>query len=82
MEVESGVGDSPLADLPPNLVENTAEQVNTGLRHYRTNKEMWLNFAEDDNEMDDSVIQLGEARNDNLGNTESIVLTLDNDDVM
>lgn len=75
MEVEGDDMDTAMGNLPPNLVENTVEEVNTGVREYRRNVkrtgEMWLNFAEED---EDEVIQLGG------GDGESIVLSMDDED--
>jgi len=81
MEVEAGEMDMDghLGELPPNLVENTIEQVNTGVRHYRKNKKMWLNFAEE--EEDNEVIQLGDGGDADTPK-ERIVLTMDDDDIM
>ena len=70
---EAGV----LAELPPNLVEDTMEEVITGVRRYRaTRASHWLNFAEEEEEEEGSTIRLGDG-----GRGEEVLLTMDEQDV-
>jgi len=71
MEVESGVD----VDLPPNLVENTAEQVATGIRQYRQTQELWLNFAEQEDDWARDTVHLGDGK-------EEVLLTMDDADMV
>jgi len=76
MEVEAGEA-GVLAELPPNLVEDTMEEVVTGVRRYRaTRASHWLNFAEEEEEEEGSTIRLGDG-----GRGEEVLLTMDEQDV-
>ena len=66
-----------LAELPPNLVEDTIEEVVTGVRRYRaTSTSHWLNFAEEEDGEEGSTIRLGDG-----GRREEVLLTMDDQDV-
>jgi hypothetical protein len=80
MEVEQDREDGGMSELPPNLVEHTAEQVDTGLRSYLAGRgrSAWFDFADDQQDGVGATIQLGDGR----GAKEAVVLTMDDDDML
>jgi len=64
-------------NLPPNLVEDSIEAVDTAVKRYRQNQERhWLNLAEEEDGDDGGVIRLSDGRR------EEIVLTMDEEDII
>jgi len=64
-------------NLPPNLVEDSIEAVDTAMKRYRQNQERhWLNLAEEEDGDDGGVIRLSNGRR------EEIVLTMDEEDII
>jgi len=73
MEVE---GDESV-NLPPNLVEDSMEAVDTAVKRYRQSQvKHWLNFAEEAEGDEGGTIRLSDGRR------EEVVLTMDEDDVV
>lgn len=72
-------GEEVEGDLPPNLVEHSAEQVATGLRSYRqARSKMWLNFAEEEEEEEQRLLMGdGGARE-----REEVLLTMADEDMV
>jgi len=64
-------------NLPPNLVEDSIEAVDTAVKRYRQNQARhWLNLAEEEDGDDGGVIRLSDGRR------EEIVLTMDEEDII
>jgi len=64
-------------NLPPNLVEDSIEAVDTAVKRYRQNQgRHWLNLAEEEDGDDGGVIRLSDGRR------EEIVLTMDEEDII
>jgi len=64
-------------NLPPNLVEDSIEAVDTAVKRYRQNQvKHWLNLAEEEDGDDGGVIRLSDGRR------EEIVLTMDEEDII